>query len=173
MSNPEKFWAEVAERITWFKKWNHVRKYDFAQANIKWFEGAKLNACYNCLDRHVESGHGQETALIWEGNNPSEDKTFTFNELLQEVKFFSNVLKSQGVEKGDRVCIYLQMVPELAIAMFGCARFGAVDSIVFGAFSADAVRDRINDSTCKILITQDTAVRGEKGGISMLSLIHI
>ena len=167
VSNPEKFWAEVAERITWFKKWNHVRKYDFAQANIKWFEGAKLNACYNCLDRHVESGHGQETALIWEGNNPSEDKTFTFNELLQEVKFFSNVLKSQGVEKGDRVCIYLQMVPELAIAMLACARIGAVHSIVFGAFSADALRDRINDSTCKILITQDTAVRGEKGGIPM------
>ena len=105
VSNPENFWAEVAERITWFKKWDHVRKYDFTQADIKWFEGAKLNACYNCLDRHVESGHGQETALIWEGNNPSEDKTFTFNELLQEVKFFSNVLKSQGVEKGDRVCI--------------------------------------------------------------------
>ena len=167
MSNPENFWAEVAERITWFKKWDHVRKYDFTQADIKWFEGAKLNACYNCLDRHVESGHGQETALIWEGNNPSEDKTFTFNELLQEVKFFSNVLKSQGVEKGDRVCIYLQMVPELAIAMLACARIGAVHSIVFGAFSADALRDRINDSTCKILITQDTAVRGEKGGISM------
>ena len=167
VSNPEKFWAEVAERITWFKKWDHVRKYDFTQADIKWFEGAKLNACYNCLDRHVESGHGQETALIWEGNNPSEDKTFTFNELLQEVKFFSNVLKSQGVEKGDRVCIYLQMVPELAIAMLACARIGAVHSIVFGAFSADALRDRINDSTCKILITQDTAVRGEKGGIPM------
>jgi len=167
VSNPEKFWAEVAERITWFKKWDHVQKYDFAQAEIKWFEGAKLNACYNCLDRHVESGHGQETALIWEGNNPSEDKTFTFNELLQEVKFFSNVLKSQGIKKGDRVCIYLQMVPELAIAMLACARIGAIHSIVFGAFSADALRDRINDSTCKILITQDTAVRGAKGGIPM------
>lgn len=167
VSNPEKFWAEVAERITWFKKWDHVQKYDFAQAEIKWFEGAKLNACYNCLDRHVESGHGQETALIWEGNNPSEDKTFTFNELLQEVKIFSNVLKSQGIKKGDRVCIYLQMVPELAIAMLACARIGAIHSIVFGAFSADALRDRINDSTCKILITQDTAVRGAKGGIPM------
>ena len=167
VSNPEKFWAEVAKRITWFKTWDHVQKYDFAQAEIKWFEGAKLNACYNCLDRHVESGHGQETALIWEGNNPSEDKTFTFNELLQEVKFFSNVLKSQGIKKGDRVCIYLQMVPELAIAMLACARIGAIHSIVFGAFSADALRDRINDSTCKILITQDTAVRGAKGGIPM------
>ena len=167
VSNPEKFWAEVAKRITWFKKWDHVQKYDFSQAEIKWFEGAKLNACYNCLDRHVESGHGQENALIWEGNNPSEDKTFTFNELLQEVKFFSNVLKSQGIKKGDRVCIYLQMVPELAIAMLACARIGAIHSIVFGAFSADALRDRINDSTCKILITQDTAVRGAKGGIPM------
>jgi len=169
VSNPEQFWAEVAERITWFKKWDNVQQYDFVQAEIKWFEGAKLNACYNCLDRHVESGHGDETALIWEGNNPSEDKTFTFNELLQEVKFFSNVLKSQGVKKGDRVCIYLQMVPELAIAMLACARIGATHSIVFGAFSADALRDRINDSTCKILITQDTAVRGAKGGIPMKS----
>ena len=167
VSDPEKFWAEVAERITWFKKWDNVQKYDFVQAEIKWFEGAKLNACYNCLDRHVELGYGNETALIWEGNNPSEDKTFTFNELLQEVKFFSNVLKSQGIEKGDRVCIYLQMVPELAIAMLACARIGAIHSIVFGAFSADALRDRINDSTCKILITQDTAVRGAKGGIPM------
>ena len=169
VSNPEQFWAEVAERITWFKKWDNVQQYDFVQAKIKWFEGAKLNACYNCLDRHVESGHGDETALIWEGNNPSEDKTFTFNELLQEVKFFSNVLKSQGVKKGDRVCIYLQMVPELAIAMLACARIGATHSIVFGAFSAEALRDRINDSTCKILITQDTAVRGAKGGIPMKS----
>ena len=98
---------------------------------------------YNCLDRHVAAGHGDATAVIWEGNDPSEDKTFTFDELLTEVKKFANVLKAQGIEKGDRVCIYLQMVPELAIAMLACARIGAVHSIVFGAFSAEALRDRI------------------------------
>ena len=130
-------------------------------------KGGTLNACYNCLDRHIESGHGDVTAIIWEGNDPSEDKTYSFNELLVEVKKFSNVLKSQGVEKGDRVCIYLQMVPELAIAMLACARIGAVHSIVFGAFSAEALRERINDSACKLLITQDTAMRGVRSDIPM------
>lgn len=137
------------------------------KAQIKWFEGGTLNACYNCLDRHVEAGHGDETAVIWEGNDPSEDKTYSFSELLTEVKKFSNVLKSQGVEKGDRVCIYLQMVPELAIAMLACARIGAIHSIVFGAFSAESLRDRINDSACKLLITQDTAMRGARSDIPM------
>ena len=165
--DPEAFWANVAERLTWFKKWDKVQDFDFVNANIKWFEGGKLNACYNCLDRHVEAGHGDQTALIWEGNAPDEDKTFTYGELLQEVKRFANVLKSQGVGKGDRVCIYLQMIPELAISMLACARIGAVHSIVFGAFSAEAVRDRINDSSCKVLITQDTAFRGPRSGIPM------
>ena len=158
IKDPEGFWTKIAERLTWFEKW---------EAEIKWFEGGTLNACYNCLDRHVESGHGDETAIIWEGNDPSEDKTYSFNELLVEVKKFSNVLKAQGVEKGDRVCIYLQMVPELAIAMLACARIGAVHSIVFGAFSAEALRDRINDSACKLLITQDTAMRGARSDIPM------
>lgn len=165
--DPEAFWANVAERLTWFKKWDKVQDFDFVNANIKWFEGGKLNACYNCLDRHVEAGHGDQTALIWEGNAPDEDKTFTYGELLQEVKRFANVLKAQGVGKGDRVCIYLQMIPELAISMLACARIGAVHSIVFGAFSAEAVRDRINDSSCKLLITQDTAFRGPRSGIPM------
>ena len=167
VADPEGFWANVAERITWYKKWDTVREYDFVNANIKWFDGGKLNACYNCLDRHVETGHGDATAIIWEGNSPDEDKTFTYSELLEQVKRFANVLKAQGVRKGDRVCIYLQMVPELTIAMLACARIGAVHSVVFGAFSADSLRDRINDSECKLLITQDTAFRGDRSGIPM------
>ena len=167
IQDPEAFWATVAERLTWYQKWDTVRDYDFVNGEIKWFEGGTLNACYNCLDRHVEAGHGDATAIIWEGNDPSEDKTFSFSELLAEVKKFANVLKAQGVEKGDRVCIYLQMVPELAIAMLACARIGAVHSIVFGAFSAESLRDRINDSTCKLLITQDTALRGARSDIPM------
>ncbi len=167
IQDQEGFWATIAERLTWYQKWDTVRDYDFVNAEIKWFEGGTLNACYNCLDRHVEAGHGDGTAIIWEGNDPSEDKTFNFSELLAEVKKFSNVLKAQGVEKGDRVCIYLQMVPELAIAMLACARIGAVHSIVFGAFSAEALRDRINDSACKLLITQDTALRGTRSDIPM------
>ncbi len=167
IQDPEAFWATVAERLTWYQKWDTVSNYDFVNAEIKWFEGGTLNACYNCLDRHVEAGHGDATAIIWEGNDPSEDKTFSFSELLAEVKKFANVLKAQGIEKGDRVCIYLQMVPELAIAMLACARIGAVHSIVFGAFSAESLRDRINDSACKMLITQDTAMRGPRSDIPM------
>ena len=167
IQNPEAFWATIAERLTWYQKWDTIRDYDFVNAEIKWFEGGTLNACYNCLDRHVEAGHGDATAIIWEGNHPSEDKTFSYSELLAEVKKFANVLKAQGIEKGDRVCIYLQMVPELAIAMLACARIGAVHSIVFGAFSAESLRDRINDSACKLLITQDTAMRGPRSDIPM------
>ena len=167
IQDPEAFWAEVAERLTWYQKWDTVRDYDFVNGDIKWFEGGTLNACYNCLDRHVEAGQGDATAIIWEGNDPSEDKTFSYSELLADVKKFANVLKAEGVEKGDRVCIYLQMVPELAIAMLACARIGAVHSIVFGAFSAESLRDRINDSACKMLITQDTALRGPRSDIPM------
>ena len=167
VQDPEAFWATVAERLTWYQKWHTVRDYDFVKGEIKWFDGGTLNACYNCLDRHVEAGHGDATAVIWEGNDPSDDKTFSYNELLAEVKKFANVLKAEGVEKGDRVCIYLQMVPELAIAMLACARIGAIHSIVFGAFSAESLRDRINDSACKMLITQDTAMRGPRSDIPM------
>ena len=167
IQDPEAFWATIAERLTWYQKWHTIQNYDFVSAEIKWFEGGTLNACYNCLDRHIEAGHGDATAIIWEGNDPSEDKTFSYSELLAEVKKFANVLKAQGIEKGDRVCIYLQMVPELAIAMLACARIGAVHSIVFGAFSAESLRDRINDSACKLLITQDTAMRGPRSDIPM------
>ena len=161
------FWEEKAERISWYKKWDSIGSFDYVNGVIKWFDGGKLNVSYNCLDRHVESGKGDRTALIWEGNNPEENKTFSYNDLLIEVKKFSNVLIGLGIQKGDRVCLYMQMVPQLPIAMLACARIGAVHSVVFGAFSSDSLRDRINDSTCKILITQDTGVRGVKQNISM------
>ena len=167
MSDPDTFWSEVADRITWYKKWDTVREFDFVKGNIKWFDGAKLNVSYNCLDRHVEAGHGDQTAIIWEGNNPEEDQAFTYSELLAEVQKFANVLKSLGVDKGDRVCLYMQMIPQLPVAMLACARIGAVHSVVFGAFSPDSLRDRINDSACKVLITQDTGVRGTKQNIPM------
>ena len=167
IDDPEDFWADKAERLEWSKKWSKVRSFDFVSGEISWFENGKLNVSQNCLDRHVDGGHGDRPAIIWEGNDPNEDQTFTYSELLYEVKKFSNVLKNNGIEKGDRVCFYLQMVPQLAIAMLACTRIGAVHSIVFGAFSADSLRDRINDSACKMLITQDTGVRGIKTDIPM------
>ena len=167
MSNPDEFWATIADRLKWYKKWDSVSDVDYKKADIKWFLNGKLNVSYNCLDRHVEEGNGDKTAIIWEGNDPAEDKKYSYSELLIEVKKFANVLKSNGVIKGDRVCLYMQMIPELAIAMLACCRIGAVHSVVFGAFSADSLRDRINDSSCKILITQDTGVRGTKDNIPM------
>ncbi len=169
IKNPDSFWSSVANRITWYSKWNNVSEVDFNKGNIRWFENAKLNASYNCLDRHIESGHGDQNALIWEGNNPESHKTYTYKELLLEVSKFANVLKSHNIKKGDRVCLYMQMIPELSIAMLACARIGAVHSIVFGAFSPDSLADRINDSKCKTLITQDTGVRGLKQDIPMKS----
>ena len=169
INNPEDFWAEQAERITWFKKWDKIWEWDFNKANITWFEGAKLNACYNCVDRHVDAGYGAKTALIWEGNNPDETRNYNYKELLEKVQLTGNALKNLGVEKGDRVCIYMQMIPELAIAVLACARIGAVHSVVFGAFAPDSLEARINDSECKVLITQDTGVRGTKNDIPMKS----
>ncbi len=167
ISDPESFWAGIAQRLDWMEPWASVRKFDFVNGQIEWFSGGKLNASYNCIDRHIKEGHGDETAIIWEGNDPNQSRKFTYNDLLKEVSQFSNALKSLGVEKGDRVCIYMQMVPELAFAVLACARIGAVHSVVFGAFSSDSLRDRINDSSCKILITQDTGVRGTKQNIPM------
>ena len=167
IKDPEGFWAEQAKRITWFKKWNKVWNWDFNKADISWYEGAELNACYNCVDRHVDNGHGDETALIWEGNDSSESKKLSYNNLLTEVQLAANSLKSLGVKKGDRVCIYMQMIPELTIALLACARIGAVHSVVFGAFSPDSLESRINDSKCKVLVTQDTGVRGTKNNIPM------
>ena len=169
IKNPESFWEGQADRISWSRKWNKVWDWDFDDVYIKWFEGAKLNACYNCIDRHVEDGYGEDIGLIWEGNDPNESKKYTYNELLAQVQLAGNALKNLGIEKGDRVCIYMQMVPELAIAVLACARIGAIHSVVFGAFAPDSLEARINDSECKVLITQDTGVRGEKTNIPMKS----
>jgi acetyl-CoA synthetase len=163
IKNPDKFWGKLAaEQVSWYKKWNKVQEYDFKKGKIKWFDGAKLNVSYNCLDRHVENGYGNDIAIIWEGNEPNLEKKFTYKQLLDEVQKFTNVLDSKGVKKGDRICIYLQMLPELVISMLACTRIGAIHSIVFGGFSAESLRDRINDSKCKILITQDQGLRGAK-----------
>ncbi len=167
ISDKRNFWNEKAERIDWIEKWDKSYDYDFVNGNIKWFENGKLNVSYNCLDRHVKSGNGDKIAIIWEGNNPNEQKIFTYSELLKKVEKFSNVLKNNGIKKGDRVCLYLQMIPELPISMLACARIGAIHSVVFGAFSSDSLRDRINDSSCKMLITQDTGIRGNKNNIPM------
>ena len=164
---PEKFWGEISERIDWVEPWDNVSDYNFRKGEISWFSGGKLNASYNCIDRHIDAGFGDEIAIIWEGNDPKQSKKFTYSDLLKEVSLFANALKSLGVQKGDRVCLYMQMIPELAIAVLACARIGAVHSVVFGAFSSDSLRDRINDSKCKILVTQDTGVRGVKHNIPM------
>ena len=167
IKDPVKFWEEKAKRISWYESWDTVREFDFKNGNIEWFVGGKLNACYNCIDRHIENGYGDDIAIIWEGNDPNQSKKYSYKELLKEVSQFANALKDLGVGKGDRVCVYMQMIPELAIAVLACARIGAVHSVVFGAFSSDSLRDRINDSDCKLLITQDTGVRGLKQNIPM------
>lgn len=167
VETPEQFWAQEAERLHWYKKWERVLDWNFQEPRIQWFLGGKLNASYNCLDRHVEAGYGDQTAIIWQGNNLKESRKITYGELLAQVSRAANALKSLGVKKGDRVCIYLQMIPELPIAMLACARIGAIHNVVFGAFSADSLRSRISDSGCKVLITQDTGVRGAKADIPM------
>ena len=160
VDDPEGFWAEQAsEFLHWFKPWDKVMDYDYHKAHIRWFEGGKLNVSYNCLDRHLDT-RGDQVAIIWEGDDPDEDKNITYRELHAEVCRLANGLKSLGVKKGDRVCLYLPMIPEAAVAMLACARIGAIHSIVFGGFSPDALRDRINDSECNVLITSDQSLRG-------------
>ncbi|MCG7981577.1 MAG: acetate--CoA ligase [Candidatus Thiodiazotropha lotti] len=164
ISDPEGFWSEQADQyISWFKKWDKALDWSFGKddLHIEWFKGAKLNVSYNCLDRHLES-RGDQVAIIWEGDNPDESRNITYRELHQEVCKFANVLKSRGVNKGDRVSLYLPMIPEAAVAMLACTRIGAVHSIVFGGFSPDALRDRILDSDCKVVITSDQSMRGGK-----------
>ena len=161
------FWESVAQRIDWFDNWTNVNNSDFSKAHIEWFSNGKLNVSYNCIDRHIENGLGEKTAIIWQSNNPNISKNVTYNDLLKEVSLFANGLKRAGINKGDRVCIYMQMIPEAIVAMLACARIGAVHSVVFGAFSSDALKNRINDSKCKLLITQDNGVRGLKFDIPM------
>ncbi|WP_231424572.1 acetate--CoA ligase [Pedobacter sp. Leaf250] len=162
VDNPEQFWGEVAQNFQWRKPWFKVLSWNFNEPNIKWFEGAKLNITENCLDRHLEK-NGDKPAIIWEPNNPEEESvTYTYKMLHERVCRFANVLKRNGAKKGDRICIYMPMVPELAIAVLACARIGAVHSVIFGGFSAKSIADRINDSQCKLVITADGAYRGNK-----------
>ena len=165
VTDPEGFWTEIAEDFFWFKKWDSVRGFNYdlndGPIDVRWFEGGETNVCYNCVDRHLDERR-DKVALIWEGNEPGEDGTLTYGQLHDQVCRFANVLKSRGVNKGDRVSIYLPMVPEATIAMLACARIGAVHSVVFGGFSAEALADRIVDSTCKILITANGTFRGSK-----------
>ncbi len=157
---PEDFWAEQAGNLLhWHEPWKKVTSGEFAKADTKWFEGAKLNVAYNCIDRHLEQ-RGEQTAIIWEGDDPTLDKNITYRELHQNVCKLANALKARGVSKGDRVCIYLPMVPEAAYAMLACARIGAVHSVVFGGFSAESIKDRILDSNCQSVITADEGLRG-------------
>ncbi len=156
----EGFWAEMAEKnITWFKKWDKVLEWNFDKPEIKWFEGGKLNASYNCLDRFIDTPIRNKAAIIWEADDGSY-KTYTYQQLYYEVNRFANVLKKHGITRGDRVTIYLPMIPELPVAMLACARIGAIHSVVFGGFSSQALRDRIQDCQAKLLITADRGVRG-------------
>jgi len=165
IEDPEGFWSEIADSFDWYEKWDKVLDYNFdvrkGPIHIEWFRGAKTNITVNCLDRHLES-RGDQTAIIWEGNAPGEDREISYRELHADVCRFANVLRESGVVKGDRVSIYMPMVPELAVAMMACARIGAVHSIVFGGFSAEALADRIVDSRCKVLVTTDGVYRGKK-----------
>jgi acetyl-CoA synthetase len=162
ISDPDSFWAEQAESfIEWFKSWDKVSEWDYKKAEIEWFKGGKLNVAYNCIDRHLAK-RADQTAIIWEGDDPNDDKKITYRELHEQVSKLGNVLKQRGVKKGDRVCIYMPMIPEAAYAMLACTRIGAVHSVVFGGFSPESLKDRILDSDCRVVITADEGVRGAK-----------
>tara|TARA_B100000497_G_scaffold55940_1_gene63969 strand:+ start:14666 stop:16573 length:1908 start_codon:yes stop_codon:yes gene_type:complete len=160
---PEAFWEKIAEEhFTWYKKWDNVLEWDFKKPEIKWYQGAKLNITENCIDRHL-STKGNKTAILFEPNNPVEEtQHITYNQLHERVNKFANVLKNEGLKKGDRVCIYLPMIPDLAVSVLACARIGVIHSVVFAGFSATALSTRINDSDCKIVITSDGSYRGNK-----------
>jgi acetyl-CoA synthetase len=162
VENPTAFWASIAENFTWKRKWDTVLDWDFKEPNVSWFKGAQLNITENCLDRHLAT-RGNEPAIIWESNNPKEHhRVLTYNELHFKVQQFANVLLNNGVRKGDRVCIYMGMIPELAIATLACARIGAIHSVIFGGFSAQAIADRLDDAGAKFIVTCDGAFRGAK-----------
>tara|TARA_B100000809_G_scaffold260208_1_gene306701 strand:- start:741 stop:2678 length:1938 start_codon:yes stop_codon:yes gene_type:complete len=160
IEQPEQFWAEQAkEFLNWDKEWSTVREFDFSKGDVKWFDGGKLNVSVNCIDRHLAT-RGEQTAIIWESDDPAIDLSITYNDLYDKVCRLANVLKERGVKKGERVCIYMPMIPEASYAMLACARIGAIHSIVFGGFSPEALKDRINNSDCKVVITADEGVRG-------------
>ncbi len=160
LTDPDGFWARQAhEFVTWMKPWERVSNWDFHTVDIRWYEGATLNVCQNCVDRHLPQ-RGDQTAILWEGDDPSEHREITYRQLHEAVCRFANALRAKGVQKGDRVSIYLPMIPEAAVAMLACARIGAVHSVVFGGFSPEALKDRILDSDCKVVITADEGLRG-------------
>jgi acetyl-CoA synthetase len=159
LDNPEWFWAEQAKALEWFHPWNMVFDADYEEVDFSWFSGGRLNAAFNCIDRHLPN-HGDRTAIIWAKDEPGEYEHISYRHLKHQVCKLANVLKSKGVRKGDRVCIYMPMIPELAYAMLACARIGAVHSIVFGGFSSEALRDRIVDAQCRVLITANEGLRG-------------
>ncbi len=160
IDDPDAFWGEQADQfLSWHKMWDKVQEWDFKKGNIKWFIGGKLNVTYNCLDRHLDK-RGDQTAIIWEGDEPADDKHITYRELHEQVCRFANVLKERGVSKGDRVSIYMPMIPEAVVAMLACARIGAIHSVVFGGFSPEALKDRILDSDCRVVVTADEGIRG-------------
>lgn len=162
IEKPEQFWSKIAETFTWHKKWDKILEWDFINPKIEWFRGGKLNITENCLDRHL-ADKGDQPAIIWEPNDPSkETKTFTYRELHREVCRFAHVLKNNGVQKGDRICIYMGMIPELAISLLACARIGAIHSVIFGGFSAHSISDRLQDAGATFIITCDGAFRGSK-----------
>ena len=162
VKNPEGFWAKQAKTFKWTKKWKSTLEWDFEKPDVKWFVGGKLNITENCLDRHLKK-RGNQTALIWEPNDPSQAyKTYTYKELHEAVCQCANALKANGIKKGDRVCFYMPMIPELTIAVLACARIGAIHSVVFAGFSAQALADRIKDATCKMVICSDFNARGAK-----------
>ncbi|MGH9850574.1 MAG: acetate--CoA ligase, partial [Blastocatellia bacterium] len=163
VEDPEGFWSEIASELHWFKQWDKVLEWD--EPFAKWFVGGQTNISYNCLDRHLATWRKNKAAIIWEGE-PGDTRTLTYQQLHQEVCKFANVLKSLGIEKGDRVAIYMPMIPELPVAMLACARIGAAHSIVFGGFSAEALKDRINDAQAKVVITADGGFR--RGGVVQL-----
>ena len=160
---PRKFWDKIAdENFTWYQKWDKVFEFDMEEAKFKWFLDAKVNITKNCIDRHLAK-RGDKTAIIFEPNNPNEEaQHITYNEFMKEFLKWQMFLKDQGIKKGDRVCIYLPMIPELAVSVLACARIGAIHSVVFAGFSASAVATRINDSECKMVITSDGGFRGNK-----------
>jgi acetyl-CoA synthetase len=162
VNDPEGFWAEKANEFSWKRKWNSVLEWNFEKPDVKWFTGGKLNITENCIDRHLQT-QGDKTAIIWEPNEPGEkNRNITYRDLYAEVSRLANVLKSYGVRKGDRVCLYMPMVPELAFAVLACARIGAIHSVVFAGFSATSLADRINDAQAKVVLTSDGAYRGNK-----------
>ena len=162
IENPEKFWSDQAHKyLDWDSEWTNVKHEDFLKGEVRWFENAKINASKNCIDRHLNKS-GDKIAIIWEGDDPELSKKITYRELHEEVCRLSNVLKQRGVKKGDRVCIYMPMIPEAAYSMLACARIGAIHSVVFGGFSPESLKDRILDSDCRTVITADQGLRGSK-----------